>query len=137
MGSLNKIQLIGNLGQDAEIKTASTGNTFLSFSIATTKYTNKGKESVWHNSIQFWSPRNKPDALEKLAPYMSKGTQIYVEGTLDYYKDKDNITRVSIKAHTVELLGNKSDNQLANPNVTTGGSVLDHEPIRESEEAPF
>ena len=68
---------------------------------------------------------------------MSKGTQIYVEGTLDYYKDKDNITRVSIKAHTVELLGNKSDNQLADPNVTTGGSVLDHEPIRESEEAPF
>ncbi|BAQ86809.1 single-stranded DNA-binding protein [uncultured Mediterranean phage uvMED] len=137
MGSLNKIQLIGKLGQDAELKTASTGNTFLSFSIATIKYTNKGKESVWHNNIQFWSSKNKPDALEKLAPYMSKGTQIYVEGTLDYYKDKDKITRVNLKAHIVELLGNKSDNQLADPNATTGGSVLDHEPVREPEEPPF
>lgn len=137
MGSLNKIQLIGNLGQDAEIKTASTGNTFLSFSIATAKYTNKGKESVWHNDIQFWSQKNKPDALEKLAPYMSKGTQIYVDGTLDYYKDKDGVKRVSIKAYNIELLGNKSDNKLADPNVTTGGSVLDQEPVRESEEPPF
>ena len=144
MGSLNKIQLIGNLGQDAEIKESSNGNTFLSFSIATSKYNKdmKTSEPVWHNSIQYWAPRGKPESLDKLAPYMAKGKQIYVEGSLDYYKDKDGVRRVSIKANNIELLGEKGDVVESNAPVETtkDSSVFGREPIRpvsNEEEPPF
>ena len=144
MGSLNKIQLIGNLGQDAEIKESSNGNIFLSFSIATSKYNKdtKTNEPVWHNSIQYWATRGKPDSLNKLAPYMAKGKQIYVEGSLDYYKDKDGVRRVSIKANNIELLGEKGDVVESNAPVETSGdtSVFSKEPIRRvtnEEEPPF
>ena len=144
MGSLNKIQLIGNLGQDAEIKESSNGNIFLSFSIATSKYNKdtKTNEPVWHNSIKYWATRGKPDSLNKLAPYMVKGKQIYVEGSLDYYKDKDGVRRVSIKAHNIELLGEKGDVIESNASVETSGdaSVFAKEPIRpvtNEEEPPF
>lgn len=87
--SLNKIQLIGNLGQDAETRFTTSNVSVTSFSLATT-HSYKGKdgnwvnETTWHNIVAFALSDYFKDALKK-------GRKFYVEGRLTKrdYTDKD------------------------------------------------
>ena len=83
--SLNKVMLIGNVGQDPEVRyldNSSSGNKVATFRLATTeryKDRNSGETreiTEWH-SVVAW--RNSADIVEK---YVKKGTQLYVEGRL-------------------------------------------------------
>jgi len=73
----NNIQIIGNLGNNAEVKTFESGKSVLSFSIAES-YVKNNKEKVtrWHE-CKFW-------AKAELADIFSQGTQIALTGQLDY-----------------------------------------------------
>lgn len=87
--SLNKVMLIGNLGQDAENRFTNNNVSVTSFSIATT-YGYKGKdgnwvnETTWHNVVGF----NLSDFLKDK---LKKGAKFYVEGRLSKrsYEDKE------------------------------------------------
>ena len=76
-GSLNKVMLIGRLGQDPEVRNTQDGRSLCTFSIATSEsYKNKAGERVtnteWHN-IVLWSP------LAEIAEnYLKKGSQVYI-----------------------------------------------------------
>ena len=78
--SVNKVILIGNLGRDAETKFTPSGQARTTFSIATTrnwkdKQTGEWKEQTdWHN-IVVWGQ-------ERVAEYLKKGKQVFVEGRL-------------------------------------------------------
>ena len=77
---LNKVMLIGNLGKDAETRSTTSGVSVSNFSIATTRRVKDGQtgewrdETDWHDVV-FWRADN-------VAPYLRKGTQVYVEGRL-------------------------------------------------------
>jgi single-strand DNA-binding protein len=86
--SLNKVQLIGFLGQDPEIKTLQTGMKVANFSLATSEsYKDKDGQKVtkteWHNIVA-WGVQ--ADIIEK---YLHKGKQIYAEGKLTHRKWED------------------------------------------------
>lgn len=90
----NKVQLIGNLGNDPEIMNLESGKTLAKFTIATNEsYTNNKGEKVtdtqWHNIIA-WG--NTAKIIEK---YVSKGKEIAIEGKLTSrsYDDKDGNKR--------------------------------------------
>mgnify|MGYP001025907618 CR=1 FL=1 len=98
----NKVQLIGNLGQDPEIKTLDSGSKLAKFSLATSEsYTNKQGEKVtdtqWHNII-CWG--KNADIVER---FVEKGKQVGIEGKLttrswqDKNGDKRYITEVVCK----------------------------------------
>ena len=79
---MNKVFLIGHVGQDPEIKTLPNGTKLAKCSIATNeKWTDKQGEkqekTTWHNLV-FWD--KKAELCEK---YITKGKQIFIEGTLD------------------------------------------------------
>ena len=77
---LNKVMLIGNLGRDAETRFTPSGASVTNFSIATTRRVKNGQtgewrdETDWHD-IVLWRSEN-------VAQYLTKGTQVYVEGRL-------------------------------------------------------
>ena len=81
-GTLNKVMLIGHLGDDVKIKHFDNGGCIARFPLATNEsYTNKTtNEKVtntdWHNIVV----RNK--AAEVCEKYLSKGDKVYVEGKL-------------------------------------------------------
>ena len=81
-GTLNKVMLIGHLGDDVKIKHFDNGGCIARFPMATNEtYTNKStNEKVtntdWHNIVL----RNK--AAEICEKYLSKGDKVYVEGKL-------------------------------------------------------
>ncbi|MBN1300241.1 MAG: single-stranded DNA-binding protein [Melioribacteraceae bacterium] len=91
--SLNKVMLIGNLGQDAEHRFTTNNVSVTSFSIATTN-SYKGKdgnwvnETTWHNVVAYGLSDFYKDALKK-------GRKVYVEGRISKrdYTDKDGIKR--------------------------------------------
>jgi len=93
--SLNKIMLIGNLGQDAETRFTTNNVSVTSFPLATS-YSYKGKdgnwvnETTWHNIVAFNLSDFFKDALKK-------GKKFYVEGRLTKkeYTDKEGIKRYS------------------------------------------
>ena len=88
-GSLNKVQLIGNLGRDPEIRSMSSGSRVANFSIATTeswkdKSTGEKKEQTeWHNICVFGK---LVDVIEK---YVKKGSKVYISGSLKTRKWTD------------------------------------------------
>ena len=119
MASLNKVQLIGNLGRDPEIRQTSSGAPVATVSIATTerwkdKETGEIKEAAeWHRVVLYG--RN----AELAAEHLSTGSQVYVEGALSTRKwtDAQNVERYSteIRAFELKFLGGKrKDNSAAN-----------------------
>jgi len=104
----NKVQLIGNLGSDPEIKELDNGSKLAKFSLATNdKYKNskgdKVEETQWHNLVA-WGK-----VAEIVEQFTSKGKQIAIEGKLMYntYEDKEGVKRYSaeIKVNEILLLG--------------------------------
>lgn len=94
MKSLNKVQLIGNLTRDPELKYTGTGMAVATFTIATNRSwsTDAGekKEEVDFTRLVAW---NK--LAEICGQLLKKGRKVYVEGRLSNrsYQDKDGVTK--------------------------------------------
>lgn len=103
---LNKVQLIGNLTRDPELKALPSGQQVCSFSLATNetykdKNTgNKVEKAEFHNCVA-WGR-----TAEIIAQYSKKGSGLYIEGKLQTRKwDKDGVThyRTEIMVQNVQL----------------------------------
>jgi len=94
MKSLNKVQLIGNLTKDPEVKYTATGMAVATFTIATnrgwTTETGEKKDEVDFTRIVAW---NK--LAEICGQLLKKGRKVYVEGRLSNrsYEDKEGVTK--------------------------------------------
>jgi single-strand DNA-binding protein len=95
-GSVNKVILVGNLGRDPEVRRMNSGDSVVSFSLATTeswrdKMSGERKDRTeWHNVVIF------NENLGKIAEqYCKKGSKVYLEGQLQTreYQDKEGNQR--------------------------------------------
>ncbi len=109
---VNKVILVGNLGQDPEMRTLDNGTAVTSLRLATTeRYKDRNGEqqehTEWH-SVKVWGK-----LAEIVNQYCRKGKQVYVEGKIQTRKwtDKEGHDRYSteIVASEVKFLGGKSD----------------------------
>ncbi len=109
--SLNKVTLIGNLGNDPEIRTTSGGNKVAQFSLATSRQWNsasgeKQEKTEWHKCVA-WNAGSRGTGLADIIErYVKKGDKLYVEGRIEYrqYQDKDNQTRYVTEVNVREIL---------------------------------
>lgn len=101
--SLNRVTLVGNLGQDPEFKTTPQGSSVCNLNIATTE-TYKDKSSGEWKDITDWHRVTLWDGLADTAnKYLKKGNKVLIEGKLKTrsYEDKDGVKR-----YITEVLGN-------------------------------
>jgi single-strand DNA-binding protein len=107
--SVNKVILIGHLGRDAETKFTPGGTSVTKFSVATNRrwkdqQSGEWKEETNWTNVTLWRGEN-------VAPYLLKGTQLYVEGRLQTrsYEDKDGkkVWATDVVAEDVVLLGGR------------------------------
>jgi single-strand DNA-binding protein len=107
--SLNKVTLIGNLGNDPEVRSTTGGNRVATFSLATSRSWNdasgqKQEKTEWHRCV-VWNTKGSTlaDVVEK---YVKKGDKLYVEGRIEYrqWQDKDGQTRYSTEINVRELI---------------------------------
>ena len=113
MASLNKVQLIGNLGKDPETRYAPSGDAICNIRIATTdtwrdKTSGEKREATeWHRVVFFGK------LAEIAGQYLKKGRPVYVEGRLQTRKWQDKEGRdqytTEIRADQMQMLGAQSD----------------------------
>ena len=99
MRSINKIILIGAVGQPPEVRFTANGMPVATFSLATNKK-RKDKEEVvsWHSCVAFGK------TAEIIQQYVTKGSKLYVEGEIDYQvSDKNGVKTYYTKIIVNEL----------------------------------
>ncbi len=111
--SLNKVQIIGRLGKDPELRYTSSGQAVATLSVATSynyqnQTTNEWQESTeWHRVV-LWGK-----LAEVAGEYLSKGGQVYIEGRLQTrsWDDRDGNKRYTteIVGREMILLGGRGD----------------------------
>ena len=108
---VNKAILLGNLGADPEVRYTANGNAVTTISVATSRSYKKRdseewvEETEWHRVVVFGR------SAETVSHYLTKGSQVYLEGRLQTrkYEDKDGIERWSteIVANDVQFLSGR------------------------------
>ncbi len=107
---LNKVMLLGNLGQDPELRMTSGGQAVLKLRIATSesyldRNRNRQERTEWH-SVVIWGKR-----AEALSKILSKGSRVFIEGGLrtSSYDDRDGNKRyrTEIVASNLILAGGR------------------------------
>lgn len=116
MSSLNKVMIIGNLGQDPELKAMPNGEAVVNISVATTdrwkdKDGNKQERTEWHRIVAF---RRTAEVINE---YLHKGSKVFIEGRLrtrkwqDKETGKDRYSTEIICDHLVMLDSKPKDGQ--------------------------
>ena len=116
---INKVILVGNLGNDPDVRYTQDGRAIANVSIATSeswKDKNTGdtvEKTEWHRVVFF----NRLGEI--VAEYLKKGSQIYVEGRLQTRKwqDKEGNDRYTteIVANEMQMLGGRASNGQSEP----------------------
>jgi single-strand DNA-binding protein len=135
---LNRVTLLGTLGSDAELKSVPSGGSVLNMRIATNEsYLDKAQvrqeKTEWH-SVTLWGKRG-----ESLAQYLTKGAQVYIEGSLStrsYEKGGEKRYTTSVNAKEIILCGGARGGHTES--VRTNGKPIEsaHEET-ESDDIPF
>ena len=109
---VNKVILVGNLGNDPDTKYTQGGMAVTRISLATTSVRNdregnKQERTEWHRVVFFGK-------LGEIAgEYLRKGSQVYVEGEIRYdkYTGQDGVEKYStdIVANEMQMLGGRGD----------------------------
>jgi single-strand DNA-binding protein len=111
-----KLQVIGNLGKDAIVNNVN-GKSVINFNVAHTErfrdaQGNQKDKTTWVECA-YWTDRTA------VAPYLKKGTQIYVEGTPDIrvYQTNDGKqgASLSLRVLNVQLLGSRPEGNTSSP----------------------
>ncbi|MBL6664261.1 MAG: single-stranded DNA-binding protein [Rickettsiales bacterium] len=99
--SINKVILVGNVGQDPEIRTTQDGREIANFSLATSeswkdKSSGEKKEKTeWHRVVVF-----SQGLVGVIKNYVKKGSKLYIEGSLQTRKWTDN---QGVEKYTTEI----------------------------------
>ena len=110
MASVNKVILIGNLGQAPDVRVTNSGMKIAEISIATSSFYKKDNQRIektqWH-TVTLWGR-----LAEVVEQYTTKGSSVYVEARLAHEKRQDHnaTTRYTTKivAETVQLLDKRT-----------------------------
>ena len=113
MAGINKVIIVGNLGNDPEIRTMPNGEQVANISVATSESwidKNSGEKKTqteWHRIVIYRK------LAEIAAQYLHKGSQVYVEGRLKTRKWQDNNGQdrytTEIQGDNLQMLGGRQD----------------------------
>jgi single-strand DNA-binding protein len=109
--SVNKVTLIGNLGNEPEVRTTSNGSKVATFSLATSRSWNspggeKQEKTEWHRCVAWNGKTTGMGLADIVEKYCRKGERVFVEGSIEYgqYKDKEGQTRYTTEIRVRELM---------------------------------
>ena len=123
---LNKVQLIGRIGQDIELRYTPSGVAVADISLATSKKIKGEEKTEWHKLV-IWK-----QTAEFAKNYLGKGSLVYAEGEITYRKwqDKEGNNRYSTEIQVYKLLSLSKSTQAG---TQTGTPVV----TDDNDEIPF
>jgi single-strand DNA-binding protein len=111
---MNRVMLIGRIGQDPEFRYTPSGTALAKFSLATNRRKRNGAEQPpdWHR-ITVWSK-----LAEVCAQHLTKGKQVMIEGRIEYGSYEKNGVKhytTDIIAENLEMLGRRGADEAVAP----------------------
>lgn len=107
---MNKVTLLGNLGNDPEIRSTANGSRVATLSLATSQQWKnqageKQEKTQWHRLV-CWDNAKGPKLATVVESYCRKGDKILVEGMIEYrqWQDREGVTRYSTEIVVRELI---------------------------------
>ena len=127
---VNKVQLLGNIGKDPEVRETKAGNVANMVMATSERYTDKSgqkqEKTEWHNLVVFGK------LADVVAKYVKKGEKLYVEGSITTRKweDKEGNTRYTteVKVRDLTMLGG-TENRSTQPEAVAAGDDEDSLPF--------
>ena len=119
-GSINKVILVGNVGQDPQVRTMQSGQKVVSFSLATSerwrdRASGEQKEQTeWHRVVIF-----NPNLIDVAERMLQKGTKLYLEGSLKTRKWQN---QQGMDVYTTEVVLNPFAGQMV---ILSGAKTMD------------
>ena len=130
MSGVNKVILVGNLGNDPEIKPTSNGSSLANFSVATserwTKDGERHEKTEWHRVTAFGK------LAEIVGQYVSKGSKVYIEGKI---QTRSWETDSGEKRYATEIIAR--DLQMLDKAGETSGQQSNASPLPTDDDLPF
>lgn len=126
-GSVNKVILVGNLGNDPEVRYSQSGSAITTISVATSeswkdKDGNQQERTEWHR-VKFFGR-----LAEIAGEYLKKGRQVYIEGSLRTEKYQDKQTGQD--RYSTDIIANEMQMLGGNPGMGEGGGERSERPAR-------
>jgi len=139
--SVNKVILVGNVGQDPEVKYTPSGVPVARVSLATNERF-KDRNDQWQDRTEWHSVVAWQRLAEIVGEYVCKGQNLYVEGKLQTstWEDKqsgEKKYRTEIVARDLVLLGSRDNGQKARGEMSNGQSSPEPAPAVVDDDIPF
>ena len=123
--TVNRVELLGRLGADPEVRTTNGGTTVANMRLATDRRVKEGEpETDWH-TVVCWAGQ-----AEAVGRYIGKGDRVYVSGRLvqNVWQGDDGQTRSRTEVHASEVVFLDSRNGNGHGNGQSHGSDVDDAP---------
>src|SRR5438067_8073358 len=109
-----KTMLIGNLGNDPEMRYSASGAPFLRFNVAS-NYRTRTPEGEWQDKTEWVRVTVTGARAESLAQYLRKGSRVYVDGRLEArpWTDREGQVRAGLEvtANDVQFMSSRADDE--------------------------
>lgn len=118
MGSINRVNLSGNLGSDPELKATKGGTSVLEFLLAVNDRRKNQQTGEWEDYANWVSCSIFGKRADSLAKYLSKGSKVALEGRLRYSsweKDGQKRSKLSVIVDEIEFLSRSDQQQRQQP----------------------
>ena len=139
--SVNKVILVGNVGQDPEVKYIASGAPVARISLATNERF-KDRNDQWQDRTEWHSVVAWQRLAEIVGEYVRKGSKLYVEGKLQTSSWEDGQSgekkyRTEIVARDIVLLGSRENGQRDSVEVPSAEASREPVPAEATEDIPF
>jgi len=139
--SVNKVILVGNVGQDPEVKYTASGVPVAKLSIATNERF-KDKNDAWQDRTEWHNVVAWQRLAEIVGEYVRKGSKLYVEGKLQTstWEDKqsgERKYRTEIVARDIVLLGSRDNGPERKGEMPSAESGLEPAQVEAGDDIPF
>ena len=139
--SVNKVILVGNVGQDPEVKYTASGLPVAKVSLATNERV-KDRNDAWQDRTEWHSIVAWQRLAEIVGEYVRKGSKLYIEGKLQTSSCEDKQTgerkfRTEIVARDIVLLGSRDNAEEDRGEMASGRPSPEPTPAVADEDIPF
>ena len=113
--SINRVTLTGRLTRDCEVRRTNSGFTIVSLGLAVNERRKNSQTGQWEDYANYFDCTCLGERYEKLSQYLTKGTQLAIDGKLRWSqwdgKGGQKRSKVEVIVDDVELLGSREDRQ--------------------------
>ena len=134
---INRITLVGNIGQDAELRSTQSGQAYCYCRMATHE-SYKDSSGMWQKSTEWHSCKIWGNSAHRAAAQLTKGKKVFIEGALKSYQDQQQRRQWEVRViKWWDMDGERKEDPFLPPEPLNGPNINPQTPFGSPPQAPF